>query len=887
MSTLERDAPSRPSSVVETTGDLTEGTPSDSIDLKSFWFAFRRRLAVFSVVAAVAFLAVAAITWQLTPVYNATAEVLLDPDQAQFLDRELQTGGAPEASVVDTEVELMRSRDLVGRVVDKLDLVCNPEFNYMLQPPSWNEELASNVSGVVTGFFGAVSPSNADEGDSDTGGEFDYCAPGGPTIQASSRATSARQPAARDANPAAASTLETPAQIAAALNTGSTSDDPAGRPRETDDASETPAAEGADDAPSSGQDERQTPTVSTPAPEETADTAAPTAVLAPSLDAQMAEALQPTRPKAPTAVRQAVIDSVLGHIAIQRVRTTYIISVSAKSVDRELAAQIANEVAYEYLNDRLEGQLDGARRVNDWLTLRLDEMSRDLRVAEEDLERRRIALGLQRSTEPSVREQELAELRAQLALENAALSDLNNRLAGLRSQIRAGLPITDFTDVRQSGDIQELGRERTDVLRQIAANSNRGENHPTMIALRQELSDLNAAIEFEERRVVATLESEQRLAAERVRSLEEQIQVVRDALDRGSVELVEVRELERQVEAQRTLYERFLNQSETTDQLETFEQTRARIISAAPIPNWPSSPNKRLNLMLGALFALTLGAAAVFLAETFDSGLRTAEDVQRFFPVRCLGLLPRVRVHNAPGRRTTVADVADYVVAKPMSAFAEALRALRATVLLSRDYPDAKVIVFTSALSGEGKTATALSFARLAAMQGAKVIAVDLDLRRRELTRAARLEPQLGLADFLDQTKSIDEVLHADSQETGLQILPLTPGGAVVPGVDELTGLRTLIKQLREDYDVVVIDTAPVLAVTETRIITALSDAVVFMTRWSNTPRNAVRHALNTLSAVGAPVVGVALSRVNMTSQVGYGQGGGYYGLQYKNYYTD
>ncbi len=770
MNVVQRDIEAQP--LLRESVLLNDEDGGDGIDLKSLWFAFRRRLVLFMVMVGLVMAATVVVTSRLTPIYTADTNVLLDPEPNQVIDRTPVNGGVvADTAAVDTEVELVRSRALVGRVVDQLGLINDPEFNYRLRPPSGVQVLQNNVQRAVSSFFGVLT-SRADD----------------------------------------------------------------------------PVADQVDAV------------------------------------AEQARWLE--------IERQSVIGEVRRQLDVRRIGATYIIRIAVRSQSPSKAANIANALADQYVIDKLEGNLEVTRKANEWLNQRLASMRSELRAAEEQVSQLRLELGFPAAAgggdgaQGNLYEQELAELNAQLVIQRADLSEKRSRLATLRREIDAGRPVDDYTDVVQSEEIRGLRLQRSQINREIAANPGRGSGHPEMIALTQQLADIEAQIDFEVERVVSTLENDVQVARQRVISIESRIDEKRAELGDKSGGLVELRELERRADALRTLYQSVLDRARETDVLGTLEDSQARIIATAEIPLWPSAPNKNLNYMLGMMLALSLAAGAVFLAETFDSGLRTPTDVERFFNVRCLALLPRVRISGRL-RRLNVADVADYVVDRPMSAYAEALRALRATVLLSRDYPDAKVVAFASAVSGEGKTSAVLSFARVAAMQGARVAVVDFDLRRRELTRALHVEPRKGLADVLARRETLENVLIDDPLETGLKVLPLASGEFALPGVADLSGIQDLLNELRREFDLIVVDTAPVLAVTETRVLTAYVDAVVFVAQWRNTPRNAVRSALSTLASVSAPLVGVVLTRVNMSAQAKYEDGGGYYSLQYRKYYHD
>jgi succinoglycan biosynthesis transport protein ExoP len=346
--------------------------------------------------------------------------------------------------------------------------------------------------------------------------------------------------------------------------------------------------------------------------------------------------------------------------------------------------------------------------------------------------------------------------------------------------------------------------------------------------------------------------------------------------------MVRLNELQRTAEASRTLYESYLTRYKETSSQESLGQSDARVVSKAKIPTRQSSPNVSLNVALGLLMAFGAGLGAVALAELLDAGLATAEDVERRLHLPYLGAIPLLQSVSDDAKTSPI----DHVVMKPLSSFSESLRNLRASIVYSRLGEPVKVVGVTSSLPGEGKTTTSVCLGRVAALQGLRVIIVDCDLRRRTVNRLLRAEPEAGLLEVLSGETPLQQAISID-EASGVHILPLTKKAFTPRDVFGSVAMDRLLEELRNRYDLVILDTAPVLPVADTRILGPKADTMIFLARWRKTPQHAIEAALRLLNGTNTHVGGVALTQMDMKQQIKYGYGDpGYYYAEYKKYYV-
>lgn len=733
----------------------------DLIDLKSIIGAFRRRIGVFVAVFLLVFSIVALTTFQMTPTYTSIASVMIDVRKTEVADMEAVLSGLPpDSAAVDTEVELIKSRDLAGKIVDKLKLTKDPEFNGALREPEGMDAFKKQISKWVS--------------------------------------------------------LLKPDQVS--------------------------------EVPSDEEVERFT--------------------------------------------RERVIGAVQSGLRVSRLGLTYVINISFESESPRKSAQIANAFADSYLFEQLEAKFDATSRANEWLNERLAVLREEVKVAESGVEAYRLQSGLLSAEGSSLTEQQISDLTAQLVIQRAEYEEAEARLNSVQSQMARGSSADTIGEVLSSQVISDLRRQQAEVARRRAELSSRyGALHPDIQKVEREAIDLQAQIDQQVRRIVSSLESEVDVARQRVRSLESSVAKIRTELASNNRSQVRLRELERDAEASRTLYESFLSRFKETGEQQDVASADARVLSRAAIPTGKSSPKTTLNLALGLVLGAIAGAGLVFLLEMLDGGLMTGAQIERDLGVAYIASVPIVQTGVLGTIKKLTGDRVlpqDYLVDKPLSSYTESYRTLRSSIVLSNVDREQKVVSITSALPGEGKTTSAYCLGRLSAMSGAKTIVVDCDLRRRLLSKALGDDKlEVGLLQYLAGQTNLHDVIVKDSR-TSCELLPLAHTKYTPSDVFGSRAFKVLIETLKSEYDLVILDTAPILPVAETRAIANLSDTVVLVAKWRKTNKDAVASAIDILEDVGAHLSGVLLTQVNPKARSRYGYGDyGYYYSSYRKYYVD
>ncbi|HEY9233864.1 MAG TPA: polysaccharide biosynthesis tyrosine autokinase [Phenylobacterium sp.] len=583
------------------------------------------------------------------------------------------------------------------------------------------------------------------------------------------------------------------------------------------------------------------------------------------------------------AIDQAIVDRLLAGLSARRVGATFAIDVSYRSDDPKKAAMIADAFTRTYVNDQLATKADANRQAGDLLGERMEELRQQAVDDAAAVQQYRIQNDLLSTSGASLTEQEISAYNQRVAEARVEASADEARLRTARAQLARGSTGEDLGEALNSGVIQSLRAQRVAVSTKVADMQGRyGDRHPEILKAQRELADIDAQIQGEITRLISNLEAKAEVSRQRLASISGSLSTARGALSQNNRAMVGLAELEQKAGASQALYESYLNRFKQTNAQEGTEQPDARLISEARIPSNPTSPNMPLNIVFGAALGIGAGLLAVIAAEMLDSSLTTADDVERRLGRRFLAGVPLLSSIKGTRRMSP----ANAVVDKPNSAFAEAYRNLRASLKYATMNGPVTVVAITSALPQEGKTTASICLARSAALQGQRVVLIDCDTRRRELNKLVRnADNRPGLLEVLAGQAHIDEALVKD-ERTGMLILPLNHSEI---GPHELMGgeaMDTLLARLRERFDLVVLDTTPVLPLADTRILATKVDVVVFIARWRKTSEHAIQAAIRALPVEGVTIAGVVLNRIHLGQQARFGHGdAAYYYRQYAQYY--
>lgn len=572
----------------------------------------------------------------------------------------------------------------------------------------------------------------------------------------------------------------------------------------------------------------------------------------------------------------SISQAVMAHLDVRREKLTYIIDVAFESSNPVKAAKIANGFAETYIATRIGGRTSTAESQVVFLTQQLEKLGAEVRLADARLAQYRASAGIvEGGTNGTITDQQVAPLSTQLASAESAAAEARAKLAQARQQVAAG-GLDAVSDVRSSPVIADLRRQLAEVTRNLGEISARyGDRHPETIKVKQQVLALNSQIQDEANRTVGSLQAEANAASASAASLSGALRSLKSQQATNTNASVIASGFQRDAESKRAAYDRTAQMRQEALQSARNVISNAEIVDRAQTPPYPTAPNKRLLAAAAIVIAFMLGLGVITLQELLTPGMRSIADIEGQLKLALLASVPKV-----PGRKNRLSP-ADSLIDQPASVFAEALRNARASILGVRSTSGPRIVAFTSALPEEGKTTTALSFARILGMNGTKTLLVDCDLRKASLQALVEMRAEAGLVEVLHGDARLDDAIVSDRVDN-LDLLLVNDRLFTAEDMFGDGKMPKLLEELKRRYKVIILDLPPVMGVADARALAVQADIAVMVVRWGSTPPRAAGSALSWLRGDGANVVGAIYTMVDPNSEAA---GGLFYSSKYAAYY--
>jgi capsular exopolysaccharide synthesis family protein len=588
-------------------------------------------------------------------------------------------------------------------------------------------------------------------------------------------------------------------------------------------------------------------------------------------------------------------------LAVEPIKETRALRISFTHADPEIAADVANQVAQNFLSRNFENKTQKYTDAARWL----DETTRKLKAKAEEAEKK---------LADYTRDHGIFATDKNGTLTTTKLSRLHDEV--LRAEADRMIKESLFAEVKQgrvkdnpeayadllfksSPKLVELQKQLGDLETQSAELSNKfGPENPQVKAVNLKIDAINRQLKMSS----TSLEEKLKIEYERAVRVENDLKA---ALARAKAEAIDQNEasvtynmLKGEVDTNKALYQDYLQKTNQAEAQKVEQQNNLRIIEKAQVPGFPVGPRRMFTILISFMLSAAAGVGLAFFLEYLDNTIKTVEDVSRYAQLPALSVIPAVagsahRKLNSKSRKTISSAAAassslmktDQLVSlDTRSSAAEAYRVLRTSVLLSAAGQPPKTILITSGQPGEGKTTTAINTAISLSQLGASVLIIDCDLRRPTTHKVLGVDHIQGLSTYLSHnTVTLDEVI----QKLSIANLSLLPCGPIPPNPAELIisdRMKEMLRELSERYDHIIIDSPPLINVTDPVILSTMVDGVILVVHGGKSTRDIVRRARQELSTVGAKIFGVVLNNVDLKRE---GYDNYYYARYYSGYAQD
>ncbi|MBV8663250.1 MAG: chromosome partitioning protein ParA, partial [Hyphomicrobiales bacterium] len=601
------------------------------------------------------------------------------------------------------------------------------------------------------------------------------------------------------------------------------------------------------------------------------------------------------------ALLRAAVNALRDGLDVRRVNRTYVLAVSFTSPERHKAAAIANAFAEAYLTEQLDAKFDATRRAAGWLQTRLaglkqDSLDSDLAIQKFKAENNIVVTG---GDKPGlISDQQLTELNEQMMIARADTARAEARYEQIQDLIKSGRAGGSVPDSLANPVINGL-REKYLAASKTEAEleSKLGANHLQVVNLKRAMEQFERLIFQELQRIGESYRSEAEVARAKEQSLNASMSGLVGVSAGTNQTLVQLRELERESETYRNLYQTFMQRYQEALQQQSFPINEARVITVATAPTKPSYPKRGLVLALALVFGATVGCGLGFVREYRDRVFRVDAHVRDELGLDFLGMaqaINAIATVKAGGDGEAAKTIRPsnslqrYSIDHPLSSFSETLRTAKVALDLALGERRPRIVGIVSALPNEGKSTIAKNFASLLAHLGARALLVDADLRNPGLSRSMARHAEAGLLEVIRGERPLDDLLLSEP-DSGLCVLPAVVKKRVQHPSEMLSslGMRNLLAEAGARFEYIVVDLPPLGPIVDVRAAASLFDAFLFVVEWGRTPRAMVQNLLSTDATMYDKCIGVMFNKVDLNKVTLYENYGSryYYYPRYGKYY--
>ncbi|MBU3935910.1 MAG: polysaccharide biosynthesis tyrosine autokinase [Proteobacteria bacterium] len=554
-------------------------------------------------------------------------------------------------------------------------------------------------------------------------------------------------------------------------------------------------------------------------------------------------------------------------------RNTKIVSVTYRNPNPIMSSMVVNALVDSYMAELLEIKMHASNYSLQWMTTKAEEERKKLQKSEMTLQKYRqenniVTVENKQVVVPG----KLAEFSIQLSKAQALRKEhenLYNQIQGLASSPSTIESLPLFANNLALQRIRDQMLVADQKITELS--SKYGSKHPLMIKALADLDILSQEKAREIKRIVETSKNQYILARSQEHNIEKLLDETKQEMLNLNEKMIQYDIMQRESETNRVLYDSLMKNIKQQGATEQSQMLNVWVVKKAQIPENPATPNKKRNILLGLVLGLFGGIGCAFFIEYLDNTVKSSEEVERRFKVPVLGVVGQVDDKNK--------SIETIIIEDPRSPTAECYKSIRSSLMLSSPEHPPKTLLITSVEPQEGKTSTSLNIARTLAQTGSKVLLLDCDMRKPRLHTILRISNRVGLSSFL--SGNTDKEIVAKLEENNLTVIP---SGPIPPNPSELLGserMANLLQGLAKKFDYIILDTPPIMSVTDSQVLSHLVAGVVMVTRAGKTNYEMLGKGLKMLQSIHAPLLGIVIN--GMSEKI---SGDYYYGGYYKQYYT-
>ncbi|MCB1968874.1 MAG: polysaccharide biosynthesis tyrosine autokinase [Geminicoccaceae bacterium] len=574
-------------------------------------------------------------------------------------------------------------------------------------------------------------------------------------------------------------------------------------------------------------------------------------------------------PRVDQSMISEIVENIQKDLSANSEQQSYAITLGYTGKDPVISANLVNTLMKLYIDQEVSAKMRANEKASTQLKARVDELGAELEQRRQAIRSLESETSLVQGTGGSFRSQELtgiADERRRIEAERSAAERDLKQIDAALAQSRLSLLNPELITPR----LRSLWTSEAELERTMAERSSElGPLHPQMVSLRNEIESTRAEIRQEVISLRQGVADKSALLKAREASLEQQIANAEGAAATSAKGRALADQLKEEVESTQALYDLYRNRYEQTVANIDLFAADARVVSTAAIPQRPSSPGVLFLGIVGAVIGTITGAAAIILRHWTRGGLGSPDETSMLAGFPTMGALPVVGGRFGFGKK-----IHQRIINDTGSVLCETIRG----ILFRIQHSEAggrppKVVMLTSPLPRDGKSSLTVALARVAAEDGLRCLALDCDFRRPSIAQTLGIRPSLCLNDFMDGLVELEDVLIRD-RVSRAHFIPAKAVQRCSRSFLERRRLRRLIQAARQHYDLILIDTPPVMKVIDPMILSSLADASVLVVSWTSVTRGSLQESVRRLESAGSSIIGVIMTHVSGQLKDSYVYGG-------------